>query len=445
MELPDCVYPRPPVTIFPCAPTPKHSLHLSNLDSQKFFKFSVKYVHLFEKCVSVDVLKSSLARVLVDYYPLAGRLRRSSICEDDHKLEVDCNGEGVVFAQAFMDATAQQLLQPCNLPNTSWKKLLCKVKAQSFLDLPPLIIQVTSLRCGGMILCTAINHCLCDGTGASQFLHDWACLTRDPNTELPVTPFHGRHVLNPRDPPQVHFTHAGYTRTNPASHQVDLHDWMVHSQPLVVTSFTFGTSEVLLLKKQCLSWPKPITTFESVAAHTWRAWVKSMNLSPTITVKLIFTVNVRKKVNLPEGYYGNGFVLACAESTVRDLTTVENDDGDDISHGLKALQQAKAILEEKGYIRSMVDLLEDKTVRVDLSTSLVISQWSRLGLEDVDFGLGKPLFMGPLSSYVHCLFLPVVGDSNAVRVLVSVPESVVGSFRYHMLVKDGWKKQENDG
>lgn len=142
MELPDCVYPRPPVTIFPCAPTPKHSLHLSNLDSQKFFRFSVKYVHLFEKCVSVDVLKSSLSRVLVDYYPLAGRLRRSSISEDDHKLQVDCNGEGAVFAEAFMDATAQQLLQPCNLPNTTWKKLLCKVEAQSFLDLPPLIIQV---------------------------------------------------------------------------------------------------------------------------------------------------------------------------------------------------------------------------------------------------------------------------------------------------------------
>ncbi|KAK7376777.1 hypothetical protein VNO80_02193 [Phaseolus coccineus] len=84
-----------------------------------FLRFPVKYVHLLKKCVSLDVLKSSLSRVLVDYYPLAGRLRRSSICEDDHKLEVDCNGEGAVFAEAFMDATAEQLLEPCKLPNNS--------------------------------------------------------------------------------------------------------------------------------------------------------------------------------------------------------------------------------------------------------------------------------------------------------------------------------------
>jgi len=303
---------------------------------------------------------------------------------------------------------------------------------------------VTSLRCGGMILCTAINHCLCDGTGTSQFLHDWARLAREPNTKLPITPFHERHVLNPREPPQVHFTHVGYTRANPASHQVDLHTWM-HSQSLVATSFTFGTSEVVRLKKQCLSWPKRITTFEIVAAHTWRAWVKSLNLCPNLTVKLLFSVNVRKKVNLPEGYYGNGFVLACAESTVRDLAAVDNDNDDNISHGLRVLQQVKASLDEEEYTRSMVDLLEDKTVRVDLSTSLVISQWSRLGLEDVDFGLGKPLFMGPLTSFVYCLFLPVVGVADAVRVLVSVPESVVESFRYHMLVKEDSKKHESDG
>ncbi|RDX65873.1 Omega-hydroxypalmitate O-feruloyl transferase, partial [Mucuna pruriens] len=288
-----------------------------------------------------------------------------------------------------------------------------------------------------MILCTAINHCLCDGIGTSQFLHAWAQLTREPNTELTIVPFHGRHVLKPRDPPQVHFTHPTYTRTNPT---VDLHMSIMQSQALVATSFTFGPSDVVRLKKQCVPSLKHVTAFETVAAHTWRAWVKSLNPCPTLTAKLLFSVNVRKKVSLPEGYYGNGFVLACAESTVRDLVAVNNNNN--LFHGLKLVQQAKASLDGDGYIRSMVDLLEDKTVRVDLSTSLVISQWSRLGLEDVDFGEGKPLHMGPLTSSVYCLFLPVVGDANAVRVLVSVPESVVESFRYHMVVEDSCQKYE---
>ncbi|XP_027368183.1 fatty alcohol:caffeoyl-CoA acyltransferase-like [Abrus precatorius] len=435
VQVPDCFYPGPPITIPPSAPTPKHSLYLSNLDDQKFLRFAIKYLYIFKESVSLDVLKCSLSRILVDYYPLAGRLR-TSIYGDDHKLEVDCNGEGAVFAEAFIGSTAEELLESSKVPNKSWRKFLYKVEAQSFLDVPPLVIQVTNLRCGGMILCTAINHCLCDGIGTSQFLHAWAQLTKDPKADLTIVPFHERHVLKPREPPEVNFPHPEYTRTKPTC-QVDLLKLM-QSQPLVVTSFTFDHSEVLRLKKQCVPSLKCNTTFETIAAHTWRSWVKSLNLCPTLTVKLLFSVNVRKKVNLPEGYYGNGFVLACAESTVKDLVADKN-----LRHGLKLVQQAKCALEDDGYIRSMVDLLEDKTVKMDVSRSLVISQWSRLGLEDVDFGGGKPLHMGPLTSDVYCLFLPVVGNANAVRVLVSVPESVVESFRYHMMEKESWEKDEN--
>ncbi|KAJ1375600.1 Transferase [Sesbania bispinosa] len=299
VEFPDCFYPRPPITIPPSAPTPEHSLHLSNIDQQKLLRFSIKYLYFFKKSVNLDILKSSLSRVLVDYYPLAGRLRASNN-KDDRKLEVDCNGEGALFAEAFLEATAEELLESSKLPNKSWRKLLYKVDNQSFLDVPPLVIQVTSLRCG--------------------------------------------------------------------------------SQPLMATSFTFGASEVLRLKKQCVPSLKRITTFEAVAAHTWRSWVRSLNLCSTLNVKLLFSVNVRKKINLPEGYYGNGFVLACAESTVKDLVAADN-----LGHGLKLVQQAKASLD---------DVVE---VRI-----------GRFG-----FGEGKPLHMGALTSSVYCLFLPVVGDANA--------------------------------
>lgn len=117
---------------------------------------------------------------------------------------------------------------------------------------------------------------------------------------------------------------------------------------------------------------------------------------------------------------------------------------DNFHHVVKLVQQAKGDLSEE-CVRSMIDLLEDKKVRTDLSTSLVISQWSRLGLEDVDFGEGKPVHMGPLTSDVYCLFLPVVGDAKAVRVLVSVPESVVERFQGYMMMNESWEKDHGDG
>ncbi|ESW08634.1 hypothetical protein PHAVU_009G061200 [Phaseolus vulgaris] len=432
MEAPDCIYRGQAVSIPPTAPTPKHSLYLSNLDDQNFLRFSIKYLFLFNKSFSFDVLKSSLGRVLVDYYPLAGRLR----CVDDHKLEVDCNGQGALFAEAFTHTTVHQLLESSKTPNKSWKKFLYKLEAHTFIDVPPLIVQVTRLGCGGMILCTAINHCVCDGIGTSQFLHAWAQLTRKPEAELTIVPFHWRHVLKPRDPAQVKFRHAGYTAPNPTP-QVDLLK-LIQSQPLVPTSFILTPSHILRLKKQCVPSLK-CTSFETVAAHTWRSWIRSVDqsLPSKLVVKLLFSVNVRRIVELPQGYYGNGFLLACAESSVEEL--VEGN----LRQGVKVVQEAKARLKEEEYVRSMVDLLEDKTVKTDLSTSLVISQWSRLGLEEVDFGEGKPLHMGPLTSDIYCLFLPVAGDANAIRVLLSVPETMVERFQYHMMRQSSEEKQQN--
>lgn len=140
-ELPDCFYyPNQPILISPSTPTPNHSLYLSNLDDQKFLRFSIKYLYLYKKSISLDFLKYSLSKVLVEYYPLAGRLRTSS--EDDFKLQVDCNGEGAVFAAAFMDISSEDFLQLSRKPNRSWRKLLYRVEAHSFLQVPPLVVQV---------------------------------------------------------------------------------------------------------------------------------------------------------------------------------------------------------------------------------------------------------------------------------------------------------------
>lgn len=139
-ELPDCLYEgNQPTLITPSSPTPNHALYLSNIDDHHFLRFSIKYLYLFENSISPLTLKDSLSRVLVDYYPFAGRIR---VSDEGSKLEVDCNGEGAVFAEAFMDITCQDFVQLSPKPNKSWRKLLFKVQAQSFLDIPPLVIQV---------------------------------------------------------------------------------------------------------------------------------------------------------------------------------------------------------------------------------------------------------------------------------------------------------------
>ncbi|RWR85076.1 omega-hydroxypalmitate O-feruloyl transferase-like protein [Cinnamomum micranthum f. kanehirae] len=291
-----------------------------------------------------------------------------------------------------------------------------------------------------MFVCTAINHCLADGIGSSQFLHAWAHFTTKPHSHLSVAPFHSRSLLCPRVPPRITFPHPEFTKTTPQhSPLFDLTQFTTTlSQPLVPTSTTFTPSLILRLKRHCVPSLK-CTSFEALASHVWRAWIKTLNPPPHLRIKLLFSINIRKRLKpkLPQGFYGNGFVLGCAESTVKELVDAN------LRFGVKLVQEAKESLDDE-YIRSMVDLMEETRPSPDLSASLVISQWSKLGLDELDFGEGGPLHMGPVASEIYCLFLPVIGDPDATRVLMSVPESVVHEFEYYMNDLDLFDRDERE-
>lgn len=277
-----------------------------------------------------------------------------------------------------------------------------------------------------MILCASINHSLCDGIGASQFLNAWSQLTRKPYNKLTITPFHNRKILKIQESPQVIFPHQIYTK-NPTHFNLE---------SSVTMLFNFEENEILCLKKQCMTVPfKHITSFEAIAAHIWRSRVKACNLPSSCSVKLIFPIDFRNKMKIPKGYYGNGIVLACAMSTVKDLVVANN-----LDHCVKLVQQAKASVNEK-YVKSVIDIHKDKTIKLDSSIILRITQWNKLGLTDIDFGEGKPLYAGSLNMKYWCMFLPVIGDSNAVRVILSVPENIMEMFHHYVTDIKSWREE----
>lgn len=435
-----------PVLVPPSQPTPCKVLYLSNLDDQLFLRFTIKYIFVYRSRNQqekgernrqdqdqdqeqieddpVECMRSALSKVLVSYYPLAGRLRRSG-GDLQNKLEVVCNGEGAVFVEASADLTIDEfhrVQKPCK----TWKKLLYKVDADNFVGIPPLVVQVTRLRCGGFVFCVGFSHCLCDGLGSSQFLHAWAEIARGGTGPVSVRPVWGRHLLRPKCPP------AGVEYSHPEFKQVqDLCNFKERMRPdaIVSSSVCFTSAQLLELKKMVSrdSAACKCTSFEVLSAHVWRCWIRAMDLPGVQTIKLLFSVNVRKRLQpqLPPGFFGNGFVLACAETTVKELSESS------LLYAVKLVQKAKASLTNE-YIRSLINYLDDKTARPDLVASLVISQWSRLELTEVDFGWGKPLHVGPLGSDIYCLFLPFDGQLDAVNVLLSVPRAIIDKYEYYM-------------
>ncbi|KAG6510614.1 hypothetical protein ZIOFF_028639 [Zingiber officinale] len=245
---------------------------------------------------------------------------------------------------------------------------------------------------------------------------------------LPVAAFHYRGLLMPREPPRVDFPHPEFTR--PAQeHHDDITQFLL-SQPLAPVSITFTAAQTLHLKKQCVPSLK-CTSFEVLAWHVGRAWIWALDLPAALRVKLLFSVNVRRRMRpeLPGGYYGNAFVLACAEASVAELTA------SGARYGIGLVQAAKEVVDDC-HVRSVVDLLELRRGWPDLSASLVISSWTKLGLEEVDFGVGLPLHMGTVASEIYCFFLQLVGDLHGYTMLVSVAQAVADKFGRLCAIED---------
>ena len=85
------------------------------------------------------VLKESLAKVLVHYYPLAGRLTISG----EGKLAVDCTGEGAVFVEAEADCAMADIGDVTEPDPSVLGKLVYSVPgAKNILEMPLLVAQV---------------------------------------------------------------------------------------------------------------------------------------------------------------------------------------------------------------------------------------------------------------------------------------------------------------
>ncbi|XP_031482481.1 alcohol acyltransferase 9-like [Nymphaea colorata] len=429
-ELPDCHHRLAPTLIRPCSATPSHTLYLSNLDDCMFIRFSVKYLFLFRVSPEVESMKSSLSAVLNHYYPLSGRLRQSR--ESEKKLELECTAEGALFVEAFMDTTADEFQQFPGLLGSSWRKLHHEVGDQPFISVPPLVVQVTHLRCGGLILCASIAHCLCDGIGSSQFLNAWADACRDPTSPLLVPPCWGREALKPRNPPRIEFSHG----TELAQQEAGSGGAAMAGEPLIHVWVTFEAEEISRLKRRCIP-ALNCTSFEVLAAHIWRCWARAMfgaeatNGRPKKegqVVGLFFPADVRGKLDppLPVGFYGNSLSLASMGRHCGVLLTEQ------IHQTVKGIQRAKDMALSDAYARSEIDLLALHQPVDNPTSILIVSQWYRLGLERVDFGSGPPVLLSGSTVDHYCLLLPVLGKPKAMAIQVSVRESMADALECYL-------------
>ncbi|KAJ1417697.1 Transferase [Sesbania bispinosa] len=422
------------VLVTPSEPTPSGVLLLSALDSQLFLRFTIEYLLVYRPGPGLDQgtttarLKAALAKALVPYYPLAGRVRARP---DGSGLEVLCRAQGAVFIEACSDRYTVNDFEKAPKTVTHWRKLLSFNVTDVLSGSPPLVVQLTWLADGAAAVGVGINHCICDGIGSAEFLNFLADLASGKRGDPKPKPVWDRHLLNP---PKTKMTRAFNPASHPEFNRVpDLCGFMNRvTSSLKPTCIVFDKRRLNELKSvaRCTSQPgESYTSFEVLAAHVWRSWARAMGFPQNQTLKLLFSVNVRNRVKpgLPDGYYGNAFVLGCAQSSVRELSERG------VGYGSGLVKRAKERVDGE-HVRRVAELVSESRAIPDSVGVLILSQWSRMDLERVEFGMGKPVHVGPICCDRYCLFLPVKGERDSVKVTVAVPAAAVDN--YHRFLRE---------
>ncbi|KAG8365448.1 hypothetical protein BUALT_Bualt18G0105900 [Buddleja alternifolia] len=180
-------------------PMQDHWLPLSNLDLLLppvdvgvFFCYKTTNELSFGHIVGV--LKKALAQTLVSYYAFAAVLVKNSAGEP----ELLCNNSGVDFVEAYGGVELKDL----NLynPDESVEGKLVPERKRGVLA-----VQVTQLKCGGVVVAATFAHQVADAYSANMFLVSWAEMAQFKPLSLPPPSFR-RSLLFPRRPGAYHLS-----------------------------------------------------------------------------------------------------------------------------------------------------------------------------------------------------------------------------------------------
>ncbi|KAK2991166.1 hypothetical protein RJ640_015471 [Escallonia rubra] len=445
--------------VVPTKPTPNEHKLLSDIDDQEGLRFQLPLIsfyrnndHPFTRGRDpVKVIKEALAQTLVFYYPFAGRLREGP----RGKLIIDCNGEGVMFIEADADITLKQfgdVLQPpfpClnellyDVPGSEGvinsPLLLIQLKKLDFeLDLSSmtdtkqvmtiqglLAIKVTRLACGGFIFALRLNHTMTDGRGLAQFTTAVGEMARGASVPS-IPPVWQRELLLARDPPMVTCTHHEYDDVPDTKGTLMALDDMAHR------SFFFGPAEITALRKCVPRHLRKCTTFEVLTACLWRCRTIAILPDPEEEVRIICVTDARAKFNppLPVGYYGNAIAFPAALTTTRKLCQ------NPLGYALELVMKAKSDVTDE-YMRSVADLMATKgRPHFTVVRSFIVSDATRVGSREADFGWGKAAYGGAAKGGVGAIpgvasfYLPFTkkNGENGIVVPICLPAPAMERF-----------------
>lgn len=434
--------------VAPAGPTPAGTLPLSFMDKTPGSVELVDSIHVFRHGRQpAKIIREALSRALVFYYPMAGRFAMS----DQDELEVACTADGVYF----IDASASYSLEDVN-----YLQLPLSVPKESILPYPSsdaghtegiviLLMQVTSLplswilyvvwswqyeknllfcrvydrdqvtefTCGGFTVGIRSSHAISDGIGAGQFFQAIADIARG-CTEPLVKPIWCRDAIP--SPPKLQ-------RGPPPP---------LLTFKFVDTILDISSDHINRIKDEFIKKTgKFCSTFDALTAKVWQSRTRAIQLEEHSTVRIGFAANARhllyKSLLKEEGYYGN-----CAYPMTITVPRQKVADGS-LLEVISLIKDAKQSLPIRFSKWLMGDPQEDPFKEPIDYGFLSISDWSRVGFSEVDYGWGTPIHFCPVNDYnffASCIFLRPPAPKQGLRLMARcVVKEELASFQDQLM------------
>ncbi|PWA84990.1 HXXXD-type acyl-transferase family protein [Artemisia annua] len=367
----------------PSKPTPSTTLDLSRIDRLPVLRCNARTLHVFEAIgplgVAQSTIREALSKALVPYYPLAGRLTSNG-------SNIDCTGDGVWFVEATANCSLKSVGYFEDVTSIPFNELLPPHPHETLGVDPLVLMQVTEFEGDGFVMGLTFCHTICDGLGAAQFLNAISEFARgiDP---LTITPVWQRDFI-----PQPQLTSPSNLQLPP--------NFVFPDYNLVQTNIDIPLHHITDLKNKFIEENKVVhcSSFEIVAAILWKNRTHAIGLGPeSRTMKLVFFANCRPLVEppLPKGFYGNCFFPVTITTSSDILTQASLDEV------VKMIQEAKARLPEEFAhwvnVNELNGLKTEDPFAPPLGyDTLFVSEWGRLGFNQVDYGNGPPVHVVPM-------------------------------------------------
>ncbi|KAI5417712.1 spermidine hydroxycinnamoyl transferase [Lathyrus oleraceus] len=389
-------------------------------------------------------LKDSLSKILVQFYPLAGRLQNKG----NGRFDLECNAMGVQFIEAETSSTLSDLGDFSPSSNNYCHYLFPHIDyTLPMQELPLLIVQLTKFKCGGISISLLISHIVADGQSVTHFISEWAQVAR--GEPLKRIPYLDRNILRGGEPCS------------------NINDWEFEQLPRLLKNLDNSfeerkektTNAIIKVSKNQLeklrktaneSWNKPsndrgYSIYETITGHIWRSACKARgheNNQPT-AIGVCVDWRSRVKPSLPKESFGNAILDVLATSLAGDLMSKP------LGYASSRIREAIEKVNDE-YVRSGVEYFKkqyDLTKFQDIhciqsddhmpfyrNPNLIVVSWLKLPIYGIDFGWGKEIYMGPgfhEELEGDSLILPSSHDDGSLLIFMCLQEVHMDAFKRH--------------